>query len=308
MSELILHEYPLSPFSEKVRRVLAHKGVAYRRVEQPMVLPKPKLLPLTGGYRRIPVLQVGADVYCDTQLIVRVLERLHPEPSVLPPESESVATMVADWADHRVFFWAVLPVFGEILPTLPAEFLADRAAMSPALTREGVNAAAPHALSQLRVALDWIDRAVRDRPFVVGQTFTVADAACFHPVWFLRNSEKLFSEVEKRRSLVSWFKRIEAIRGPDVRSLDADEAIEIAKRATSSAAGEADDDGSSFRVGDLVSVAADDYGTESITGILVRATSEGISLRRRSPETGDVVVHFPRIGYRIGAATPSGNA
>lgn len=85
MTELILHHYPLSPFAEKVRRVLAYKRLPWRAVEQPIMAPKPHLTPLTGGYRRIPVLQLGADIYCDTALILRVLERLHPAPTIFPP-------------------------------------------------------------------------------------------------------------------------------------------------------------------------------------------------------------------------------
>jgi len=79
MSQIILHHYDISPFSEKVRRVLAFKDIAWRAVEQPMMAPKPELTPLTGGYRRIPVMQIGADVYCDTALIIRRLEFLHPD-------------------------------------------------------------------------------------------------------------------------------------------------------------------------------------------------------------------------------------
>ena len=70
---LLLHHYDASPFSEKVRKVFAHKHLPWHSVEQPNMMPKPDLVPLTGGYRRIPVLQIGADVYCDTQLIVRVI-------------------------------------------------------------------------------------------------------------------------------------------------------------------------------------------------------------------------------------------
>ena len=84
MPDLILHHYDTSPFSEKVRTILAHKQLAWRAVEQPAIMPKPQLTPLTGGYRRIPVLQIGADIYCDSQLIARVLEARHPQPTIFP--------------------------------------------------------------------------------------------------------------------------------------------------------------------------------------------------------------------------------
>jgi glutathione S-transferase len=95
MAEVVLHHYPLSPFSEKIRRVLAYKEIPWRAVEQPIMAPKPDLTPLTGGYRRIPVLQIGADIYCDTALMVRVLERLYPARPTLPPTLAGAASVIA---------------------------------------------------------------------------------------------------------------------------------------------------------------------------------------------------------------------
>ncbi|MDB5108550.1 MAG: hypothetical protein JWM69_1491, partial [Candidatus Binatus sp.] len=77
MAEIILHQYAISPFSEKIRKIFAFKKIAWRSVEQPVIMPKPQLIPLTGGYRRIPVLQIGADVYCDTGIIIRKIEELY---------------------------------------------------------------------------------------------------------------------------------------------------------------------------------------------------------------------------------------
>jgi len=81
---LILHHYPTSPFAEKIRLILGFKGLAWKSVLMPPVMPKPDLVALTGGYRRAPVLQIGADVYCDTALIAQVLDRLHPSPALYP--------------------------------------------------------------------------------------------------------------------------------------------------------------------------------------------------------------------------------
>jgi glutathione S-transferase len=83
-SGLILHHYDFSSFSEKVRLVLGIKNLSWRSVEIPSTLPKPDYLPLTGGYRRAPSLQIGADVYCDSKRIIEELERRFPEPSFIP--------------------------------------------------------------------------------------------------------------------------------------------------------------------------------------------------------------------------------
>ena len=116
---LLLHHYDTSPFSEKIRKVLAHKRLAWGAVEQPSIMPKPELIPLTGGYRRIPVLQIGADVYCDTQCIVRVLERVQPEPTIYPDGSVATAHAWNLWADRLLFLPVVAIVFAEIGPLVP---------------------------------------------------------------------------------------------------------------------------------------------------------------------------------------------
>lgn len=87
MVEIILHHYPASPYSEKIRLAFGLKELAWHSVLIPPMTPRPDLHPMTGGYRRTPVLQIGADIYCDTQLILRTLERLYPEPSLFPRQS-----------------------------------------------------------------------------------------------------------------------------------------------------------------------------------------------------------------------------
>ena len=90
MTDLILHHFATSPFSEKVRIAFGIKRLPWKSVQIPSIMPKPDLMPLTGGYRRTPVLQIGADIYCDTQLIMLELEKRAPQPPLLPPATRSV--------------------------------------------------------------------------------------------------------------------------------------------------------------------------------------------------------------------------
>jgi glutathione S-transferase len=183
MPDLILHHYPQSHFAEKIRRILAYKGLPWRAVEQPMVMPKPDLVPLTGGNRRIPVLQIGADVYCDTACIARRLEQLQPEPPCIPSVHAGVIALIEEWAGQRLMFQTLLPVFFELLPTIPPEFLDDRAAMSPGLSTEVIVKNAPHAWSQALASFDRLESQLHDRRFLLGNAFSLADAACFFPLW-----------------------------------------------------------------------------------------------------------------------------
>ena len=107
MSALILHHYPSSPFSEKIRLVLGFKQLPWKSVIIPSIAPKPDVLALTGGYRKTPFLQIGADIYCDSALICQVLEHGHPEPVLYPPHLKGVARVFAQWADTTLF-WAAM--------------------------------------------------------------------------------------------------------------------------------------------------------------------------------------------------------
>src|ERR1700742_1502756 len=99
MTDLILHHFASSPFSEKIRLILGYKHLAWRSVEVPMYLPKPDVVALTGGYRRTPFLQIGADIICDTALMARVIDRVAPEPPLYPAAHAGMANLVAQWAD-----------------------------------------------------------------------------------------------------------------------------------------------------------------------------------------------------------------
>ncbi len=303
MSHVILHEYPLSLFAEKIRRILAYKRIPWRSVEQPMMAPKPELTALTGGYRKIPVLQIGADVYCDTACIARRLERLQPEPSCIPSGQAGLVAMLEEWGDHRFTGQVTPSVIVEMLPSLPDGILVDRAAMSPFLSREAIVAAAPHTLTQALLSLDLLDATLRGRAFLTGDTFSIADAACFHQLWFLERSPRLFEAVAARPALAAWFARIRGFGPGDVRPMPAQAALAIAREAEP-----ADVEGgvratpAGFGVGDTVAVVADDYGREETRGTVARLTPDEITLRRRDPVVGDVAVHFPRSGYRIARA------
>ena len=299
MSELILHHYPLSPFSEKVRRVLACKGLAWRAVEQPIMAPKPDLTPLTGGYRRIPVLQIGADVYCDTTLMLRVIDRLHPTPSILPPALAGAATLIEDWADHRLFMQTVPPVVVALVDQLPAGFLTDRAEMTSAFTREALIAGAPHAHAQALISLDRLNAQLTHTPFLLGDTFTVADAACFHPIWFLQHGGDLYSAVRERTALARWFARIAAFGNDTMTPLGAAEALAIARAAQPADIAGGCAPGSGFTGGERVAIVADDYGRERTVGEVVRANSAEVVVRRHDASLGDIAVHYPRAGYRF---------
>ena len=301
MSEIILHHYPLSPFSEKIRCLLAYKQLPWRAVEQPVIAPKPALTPLTGGYRRIPVMQIGADVYCDTALIARVLEKRAPAPSAIPSAQAGVIALLEDWADHRLFMQVVPPAIARLADALPPGFFADREAMTPAFTRESLLAAAPHAQGQAVISLDRLDAQLQHSPFLLGPQFTLADAACYHCVWFLQHGGELFDLVRERKHLEAWFERISGFGAGKVTAMAPEEALAIARAATPADVDGGCAPGSGFAVGTRVAIVPDDYGREETIGQILRANAEEIVVLREDPAVGEVAVHYPRAGYRCTA-------
>ena len=182
MTDIILHHYEISPYSEKVRIGLGLKGLAWGSVEIPVIMPKPDLTALTGGYRKTPVLQIGADIYCDSQLIMRELERRHPTPSFYPA-GRGAADALAWWAEKTTFSPAVSMAFAKKPDALPEGFLEDRAKFSGRnIDPAAMMAAVPNLLDQLRAHFDWLDQTLADgRSFLQGPAAGLADRGIAAP-------------------------------------------------------------------------------------------------------------------------------
>ena len=300
MPEIILHQYVNSPFSEKIRKIFAHKKVTWRSVEQPVIMPKPKLIPLTGGYRRIPVLQIGADIYSDTGVIIRKIDEMNPAPSIYPAGLEAACHTMNIFADRRLF-WSTTPVIFEKLGAMvPPEFIADRSKMMEGANFNDIRIQAPDARNQLRAYLDILDRQLKDTSFLLGNSFSLADAACFHPVWFLRAEPSSFAIAQKFTNLMRWFDRVDAMGYGNVSPMDPDEALKIARESTPATREHADEgDPNGLKPGMKVAVTPDDYGFDPVVGTIVSSSAYEIAIRREDADLGAIVNHFPKIGFRI---------
>ena len=299
MSDIILHQYAASPFSHKVIKILAHKGLAWHAVEQPVVAPKPDLTKLTGGYRKIPVLQIGAHIYCDTLLIIRELEKRFPETPLTPPHLAHAAEMIADWADHRVFTNAAMPTVFEMAEFLPPEFLEDRAAMQNPATL-GAAPSPEHARAQFVQDCLMVERQLGETDFLLGDSFTLADAAVYHIVNFAAAGPTLAGEIAKLPKLSAWRQRIIDM-GEGARSeMTPQAALDIARDATPDMTPPANALAlTDLPVGAKVSIKPDDYGQEITTGEIVWVTVDEIAIKREDDTVGMVLVHYPRLGYFI---------
>ena len=301
----ILHHFEASPFSEKIRLVFGFKQIAWQSVLIPRILPKPDLIPLTGGYRRTPVMQIGADVYCDTLLIMRELERRFPTPTLFPVGNTGLPWMVAQWTDRSFFLSTVNLVFGSLADKVPQAFIEDRSRLRGApFDVKAMTAGLPHHRAQFRACLGFIQAQLKGgtRGFLLGD-FSLADVSAYMNVWYVRsnlgNADELLAEFPAVRA---WEERVRAIGHGARTDMTGQAALDIAA-ASKPAAPEPSDpaDPSGCKVGDRIAVFADEPVKTEIVGEIVSLSAEQVAIRRSDPKVGEVVVHFPRVGYVIAA-------
>ena len=308
MDDIILHHYPTSPFAEKVRRVLAYKKLPWKSVTIPAVMPKPDLMALTGGYRRTPVLQIGADVYCDTAIICDLLERIAPAPTLYPAPVAGQARLLAHWADSTLF-WTVIPfvfqptglqdILGHLKPEEMQVFGADRAAMRGNMPRLHPSDAAAALPQYLR----WLDDMLAGgSPFLLGAQPSIADFSVYHCLWFLARAKSLAGMLEQTPQLLAWMRTIAAFDQVAPQTISATEALDSARAATPAPDSASFVDTHGIAAGAQVTVTPGDYGMDPVAGELVMASEREYAVRRSDDRAGTVVVHFPRIGYQLRAA------
>ncbi len=299
MADIILHHYPLSPYAEKARTALGIKRAAWRSVIIPVIMPKPDLMPLTGGYRKTPVMQIGADVYCDTQLILRELERRIPEPSLYPGGNRGLADGIAWWAERNLFGLAVGVAFAKMGDVLPPGFAEDRAKFSGReLNVERLRAAEPRLLADYRAQLAWPEETLGGRAFLLGDRPSTADCALYHMVWFVRRPRP--EVIAAFPNVSAWADRMKNIGHGTPTEINGIEALAVAKAATPAPFTPARDPNGPA-LGSTVTVAADDSGRDPITGELISLSPDKIVIRRSDPAVGEVHQHFPRVGFVLAA-------
>ena len=297
--EYILHHYDTSPFSEKIRLLFGAKGLAWRSVIQPTIMPKPDLVPLTGGYRRIPVMQVGADVFCDTQVIMAEILRRTGDRDL----ERGAGFAVNLWADRLFFQPAVAVIFGEIGDTVPKAFIEDREKLSGRpFDTAAMKAAGPPMQAQWRAQAAWIDRALVEQPFLAGERPGLADIAAYMNVWFMAGAvpqvtDNLLAGLDRANA---WRARVAAIGHGQRSEMKPAQALAAARAAEPAPYTDHDPhDPLGVKPGDAVHVVADDYGRDPIAGTLVAANPERVVIAREDPALGRLHNHFPRAGYMV---------
>ncbi|ETX30809.1 glutathione S-transferase family protein [Roseivivax isoporae] len=302
MTDIILHHYDLSPFSEKIRLALGHKGLAWRSVKVEAVPPRPLLDALTGGYRRVPVLQIGADVYCDTEVIFRALERLQPEPT-LYPTGEGLSKALSLWWDRATWKPAIGVLVAHIGEHLPEAFLKDRKEhyLGYDISKAGMAPMLPVYVQQMAAFAEWLDSMLgRTGAYLTGDALGAADLTCYHSLWLLRanaGADTIDAQLGLSPAVTAWMDRVAAVGHGTLSEMTPEEAVAAAHAATPDSTFAADADPSGLKLGTQVTVTPDDNARVPVSGTLVSADKQEVVVAVERPETGRIHVHFPRAGF-----------
>ncbi len=302
--DLILHHYAMSPFGQKIRSMLGYAELTWQSAITREMPPRPVLAQLAGGYRKIPVAQIGADVFCDSRTIAAEIARLADRPELALENIDAEALAWAGRADLDLFFPCVLAASTPAMRRKAREsmslldigrFMLDRVGMSrkAAIKIAGFKEARPLVLAHLAQ----VEEQLR-QDFLFGAAPSHADFSTYHGLWFIRDLGES-PLVDDFPETLAWMDRIAAF-GEGARSeITGQQALDAAAAAEPrpiAAACQADP-----LVGREVTIAPSDYGQVPTAGILAGATEHSWILARNDSRLGKVHVHFPQQGYSLQA-------
>jgi glutathione S-transferase len=300
---IILHHYENSPYAEKIRLMFGLTNSGWNSLLSPFYPPRPNVDPLTGGYRRIPVAQIDADIFCDSALIAQEVAVVTGKASLDLATVEGDALVLMKQAEEQVFFAAVSAVpksrlvaamLRQFGPMGAYRFVKDRTSLMSGGTSRPPSPEKAKLI--LRAFLDALEAKLSACAWVGGDAPSVADFACYHPLWLhLSCSGK---PLNAGQNVLNWYKAVSDIGHGQRREITQAEAFEVAKASepralpTNGTLGD-------FQAGQVVQIAPIDYGVVPVTGTLAAVTESRIIIARESSEFGTLHVHFPREGYAL---------
>lgn len=300
---MILHHYKVSPFSEKIRAMLGYSNMNWQSANSPAAPPRPIIDPLAGGYRRIPIAQIGADIFCDTRQISTEIARLSGKPELA---LENCASEVQDFVqllDNEVFMavatsgstkHGLLLLAKHFTPWSAYRLLKDRAQMAKNSNLKRANREASLALVSEQLAT--IETMLENAPFLFGEQPNIADFAAYHVLWFKEKTAG-GNFLKEHPATAEWLQRIRDFGHAKSSRVTKAEVFATAKNAEPRVIPAELQNGD--LVGAAVSIAPNDYALTPVTGTLVGNGTRSLVLARETADFGTIHVHFPTQGYDL---------
>lgn len=223
MPAIVLHQWEISPFCGKVRRILEHKGLPYEAVSYNGL----RALKATGlsSVGKLPVLDYDGERVQDSSDIAAFLEERHPEPPLFPadPEARALAKIWEDWADESLYWFEIHQrfLYDDARAQATALLTAGRPAIERAvmarvlkglyrkkLVAQGLGRMAPERVEQKLLGhVDTLEGLLARREWLVGDRRSIADIAVASQLAEILRSSHLAPEIRKRPRVTEWLAR-----------------------------------------------------------------------------------------------------
>lgn len=229
MPNIVLHQLEISPFCDKVRRVLQYKELPFEVRNIPMGdLGKLKKLSPIG---KVPILEISGEIFIDSSDICYELERRFPEKSILPssPKEKALVNILEDWADESLYFFEMTMRFTwthdrarwvkEILKYDNAIMKRAARPLVPYLTKkQGTNQglakrSESQILNELTRHIESLEAMLESNNFLVGLQLSLADIAVVSQLECIAGSSKGLPIIENSPRVASWMQTVEALTG-----------------------------------------------------------------------------------------------
>jgi glutathione S-transferase len=223
---LTLYQFEVSPFCDKVRRVLHWKKQPYEVHEVSLWQALTQLRRLNPA-GKLPCLEHDGRLIADSSEIARYLEERFPSPPLLPSDAaqRALCHVLEDWADESLYFYEMQLRFGtpenakRWLPVVAAHDAAPARALArlilprtfgAQLRGQGIGRRPIAAvLADLERHLRAVATLLGGRDFLVGNSLTLADIAVFAQLFCIRGSAEGAVAIEKEPEVLRWMTRVD---------------------------------------------------------------------------------------------------
>ena len=222
---IVLHQYHMSPFNQKIQRMLRHKGIPFE--EKYWLLAERGKGTQFSPSGKLPALEYQGDVVCDSTDMAWYIEETFPDKPLIPesPEARGMVHVLEDWADESLYFYEMRWRFatggnsGRNLERMVENenrfmrWLLPRlipGGLKKILANQGVGR---KSLSQLETDTARHIAAVEDLlsvgGWLVGDQLTLADLAVYAMFQCFRDAEGAARLLDQSAAVRNWMARVE---------------------------------------------------------------------------------------------------
>jgi glutathione S-transferase len=280
--------------------MLGYAGLRWESVTVREMPPRPELYRLAGGYRRVPVAQIGADVFCDSRAIAVEIARMSGRTDLSLEDCDPEVRAYANRAESEFLLACLGSAFGKNMIKKMLKMFSvldffrltwDRIDMVQKSSLDMPSG--KQAKARVREHLEQMGKRLEGR-FLFGDQPTIADFAAYHGAWYIRDLAEL-DLIDDYPAVIAWMDRIKAFGHGTMTERSAVQAIELAteQQPRPLPSGRQDEEW----IGQPASIAPSDYWKEPVKGVLVGTSAHSWILERRLTASSTVHVHFPKQGF-----------